>query len=541
MSSSGDGLAQRVAELERELARREAELAIVEEVDDALEVALRRQWSVGQTMELILSMAQARMSALGVLVRTVDEAQAPVDFVVPDGGWLDGLSVDALCAVIEREGSVRQRRGEQVVLGYRLDMDDAYLGSVILAAHSDLEDEELDARARLLELWGEQVDNYLAALIESRRKHRALQALSDALRKPILDEGIDAALDVLDQHVAFEDLVLVLRYEERLDQHTVNYRVRTASGTLSANQPEDGPADLLHDEIVRFLEGDDSALVMRLGLSRHREAATIRAANGQTVVGFVSLGVRAEEGLSPFGRDVLDRLADYIRHRVVDFSKEWKNLTEHFSQPTVRRLLHERDYARRFLTPREADVAVMFCDISGFTRMSEQHLKEPALIAKLIDRWGARAVDFIWESGGVFDKMVGDCIIGLWGPPFFERDARQRCLAAIRAAESIRAYTHELMRDEDFPQLQDMSPPIGVATGINLCPLFVGMFGPGESFTGFSSGMNNTARLQGVAVRDEILCMERVCDLVGEAYGWGEARQQEVKNVEQPLRFRALR
>ena len=39
--------------------------------------------------------------------------------------------------------------------------------------------------------------------------------------------------------------------------------------------------------------------------------------------------------------------------------------------------------------------------------------------------------------------------------------------------------------------------PLGVATGLNDCPASVGVFGPDRDYTAFSSGMNNTARLQG--------------------------------------------
>ena len=85
-----------------------------------------------------------------------------------------------------------------------------------------------------------------------------------------------------------------------------------------------------------------------------------------------------------------------------------------------------------------------------------------------------------------------------------------------------------------------LEPPIGVATGIHYAPICVGLFGPDEDYTGFSSGMNNTARLQGVAERDEILCMDAFVEAHGDAEAFGEERQAAVKNVAAPLRFRPL-
>jgi class 3 adenylate cyclase len=83
---------------------------------------------------------------------------------------------------------------------------------------------------------------------------------------------------------------------------------------------------------------------------------------------------------------------------------------------------------------------------------------------------------------------------------------------------------------------------VGVATGLNLCPLFVGRFAPNDNFTGFSRGMNNTARLQGCAVRDEILVMAEAIPALGDGsrFAFGPERSAKVKNVADPLRFRAL-
>ena len=85
-----------------------------------------------------------------------------------------------------------------------------------------------------------------------------------------------------------------------------------------------------------------------------------------------------------------------------------------------------------------------------------------------------------------------------------------------------------------------MDPPIGVATGLNFCPLFVGTFGPDENYTGFSSGMNNTARLQGVAERDEIFCMDSFVTALGDPERFGPERHATVKNVAEPLAFHEL-
>jgi class 3 adenylate cyclase len=274
-------------------------------------------------------------------------------------------------------------------------------------------------------------------------------------------------------------------------------------------------------------------------MKRFQEEVLIGGLRQGTVVGRVIIS-RGESAFNTFDRDLLGRFADHLRQRVVDFNREWKHLSLCFPPPVVQRLLAEEGYIERFLRPREKSVAIMFCDISGFTRLSEQLLREPALIGRLIDVWSATAVEIIWETGGVFDKLVGDCVIGLWGPPFHEMDAPNACRGAALAARRIHDFTHRLVELDELPQLRQLERPPGVSTGLNYCPLYVGLFGPNEDYTGFSSGMNNTARLQGVARRDEILCLAPFVEAHGDLELFGPPQEARVKNVEHPLVYREL-
>ena len=106
-----------------------------------------------------------------------------------------------------------------------------------------------------------------------------------------------------------------------------------------------------------------------------------------------------------FDRDLMDIFATYLRQRVVDFKREWKQLSFSFCPSVVSRLMAEDDYTKKYLQPTEYPVAIMYTDISGFTKISEQDLKEPHLIGELVNTWSRQVVDLIWESGGVFDRI----------------------------------------------------------------------------------------------------------------------------------------
>ena len=185
-------------------------------------------------------------------------------------------------------------------------------------------------------------------------------------------------------------------------------------------------------------------------------------------------------------------------------------------------------------------LSAVFTDIAGFTKISEQVLKSPSAVADLVERWSREAVDIVWKHGGVFDKMVGDCVIALFGPPFFDTSPEDRLARAVLCAREIRAMTTALPAREGFEKLREHG--LAVSTGVHLAPLFVGQFGPNDNYTGFSSGMNNTARLQGCAGRDEILVMRESIAQLDPARGFrfGPERDAKVKNVAEPLVFAPL-
>ena len=73
-----------------------------------------------------------------------------------------------------------------------------------------------------------------------------------------------------------------------------------------------------------------------------------------------------------------------------------------------------------------------------------------AQIGALVNTWSARVVDIIWETGGVFDKMVGDCVIALFGPPFYDQPESERARRAIEHdGDGAREPLHEAVRRDE--------------------------------------------------------------------------------------------
>ena len=111
----------------------------------------------------------------------------------------------------------------------------------------------------------------------------------------------------------------------------------------------------------------------------------------------------------------------------------------HFFAPIVMEALAGRD-PEEVLTPREADLSVMFCDLRGFTRRSEQEAEHLlGLLARVSDALGIMT-RHILDTGGVIGDFHGDAAMGFWGWPL-EQEGTAACAAT--AATRIRVQNRE--------------------------------------------------------------------------------------------------
>jgi len=505
--------------------------------DEALELALRDKLSLGPTLRSLLPLLASHAGADFVWVRTFDESLELRDFSY--GGTLP-FDPDEVQEATDRGDRVQRQVGAQTLVAQPLDVAGELFGAAGIVLTGEATPKRLSIASGLLDVWCEELDNYLASIARARQKERVGRALGEALEEPVLEVGVNRALEVLGEEIAYDDLFLVFRHQDDLRGASLHYRV-VQNGELvhESSSPDMEIDDFVREHGPSLIQGESRALLERFGIAGGREEVLLAGMRDERLLGRLVVTSKHED-FNTFDRDLLERFASTLRRRVVDFNREWKRLSQFFAPSVTRRLLQHEDYVAKFLAPRLEDVAILFCDISGFTRISEQVVSEPQRIGKLVDEWSRQAVDVVWETGGVFDKMVGDCIIGLWGPPFFEGEPAMRCQQAAVAAHRIRDLTRAMKDHPEFPELKDLDPPITVSTGLGFAPLFVGLFGPNEDYTGFSSGMNNTARLQGVAPGDQILCSDAFVTTLGRPELFGEEAEASVKNVAAPLRFRPL-
>lgn len=209
----------------------------------------------------------------------------------------------------------------------------------------------------------------------------------------------------------------------------------------------------------------------------------------------------ASAELTPHDRVEPDKLQDDLKFAEI-VGTAVSNITEvrllqrretslsHFFSPLVMQAVRHESTA--VLEPRETDVSVLFCDLRGFSRKSEQLADNLLALLNRVSESLGIVTHHILQQGGVIGDFHGDASMGFWGWPIDQPDMRTR---ACRAALDIRAAFANLSQydNEDFG---DFAIGLGIATG----QAVAGRIGTRDQVkvTAFGPVVNIASRLEGL-------------------------------------------
>ncbi len=114
--------------------------------------------------------------------------------------------------------------------------------------------------------------------------------------------------------------------------------------------------------------------------------------------------------------------AIYLSSTVIGYLRteaEKRHVRNAFGQYLSPALLEEltKDPSRLKLGGDLRDMTFLFCDVRGFTRISEQFKSNPQELIKLLNRFMTPMTDIILSRRGTIDKYMGDCIMAFWNAP----------------------------------------------------------------------------------------------------------------------------
>lgn len=145
-------------------------------------------------------------------------------------------------------------------------------------------------------------------------------------------------------------------------------------------------------------------------------------------------------------------------------------------------------------------VAILFCDIRGFTSFSEK--VAPEHVVEYLNEYLDAMVRAINAAGGTIDKFIGDAIMAVFGGVMPVENA---CDAALAAALLMRAALNELNARRSAAGLSEIRNGISLHYG----EVVQGAIGSAErkDFTVIGDAVNSASHIEG-------LCKELKTDLV---------------------------
>jgi len=175
------------------------------------------------------------------------------------------------------------------------------------------------------------------------------------------------------------------------------------------------------------------------------------------------------------------------------------------------------------------ELTVMFCDMRGFTKMSER--MEPTQLQELLNEVFSRLTDIIRSNRGTIDKYMGDCVMAFWGAPVeTPNHAHLAVKTALEMANAVR-------RINDEHRARGL-PDIGIGIGINTGTMCVGDMGSDlrRSYTVIGDAVNLGSRLEGLSkVYGVDIVVSESTRRAAPDFAWQELDRVRVKGKEQAV------
>jgi adenylate cyclase len=356
-----------------------------------------------------------------------------------------------------------------------------------------------------------------------KREADAARVLIDAIIADPSTPSDNAALGRLDDRIdnAVNDLLMRLNAENKTLLGQLDAKDFTAARETTLR------ADALRDEFNARIESIRADMLAQVGsaaakvMSAQQRAiiisgvvTAIAAILGFVFAMLVGSGItrpvmRLLEGTREVEAGRLDgAIAITTQDEIGQLSAAFNRMIE-----TLRHNQRIRETFGRYINPRIAEglleqpaiaategqrrvMTVMFCDMKGFTSLSEG--VTPSGLVKIMNLYLSTMSAPVHAHRGIIDKYIGDAIMAYWGAPFVE-EAEQTHLAALAAIDMI-GQVSQLRKD--LPELlgvraipADCDIRIGIATGEAL----VGSIGSEfmMSYTVLGDTVNLASRLEG--------------------------------------------
>jgi adenylate cyclase len=264
---------------------------------------------------------------------------------------------------------------------------------------------------------------------------------------------------------------------------------------------------------------EDARLLGGKSIAIHgiRSAMCVPLWNRQRVIGAVQvdspihIGRFAEEDL-----DLLTALANFAAVAIeraqmaekIEQERKIRSKMERYHSPAVIDEIVKGVISTDETEIRNAELSILFADISGFTTVSET--QKPEEVAEFLSHFFSCAVESIFAYGGTLDKFIGDAVMAFFGAPIPQDDHADRAVLAGLMMQ-------RLVGDWNAERAKTDLAPVFIRIGINSGPAVVGNVGTEKrvDYTVLGSAVNIASRLEsGVAKPGQLVISKNTLERI---------------------------
>ncbi|MFH1294060.1 MAG: adenylate/guanylate cyclase domain-containing protein [Pseudomonadota bacterium] len=216
----------------------------------------------------------------------------------------------------------------------------------------------------------------------------------------------------------------------------------------------------------------------------------------------------------------------------LSFDEKLDKIQRYLPKGLTDKILSQRDR----IEGERKQVTVMFCDMAGYTSLSEK--LGPDGTYQLMDKIYELLIHEVHRYGGTVNELTGDGILALFGAPIALEDAPQRAIrSALAIHREIASFSEKTAKERKG------IPPLKMRAGIHTGPVVVGTLGNDlrVEFKAVGDTVNLASRMEGLAEPGTTYVTEDTFKLTEGLFRFEALGKKQVKGKREPvLTYRVL-
>jgi class 3 adenylate cyclase/tetratricopeptide (TPR) repeat protein len=210
----------------------------------------------------------------------------------------------------------------------------------------------------------------------------------------------------------------------------------------------------------------------------------------------------------------------------LSFDEKLAKIQRYLPKDLTQKILAQRDK----IEGERKQVTVMFCDMEGFTSLTEKIGSEQ--MYSIMDEVYEILIHKVHDYEGTVNELTGDGIMALFGAPIALEDAPQRAIrSALAIHQEINKFSDRIKQEKGIPTLKMR---IGIHTG----PVIVGTLGNDlrVEFKAVGDTVNLASRTEGLAEAGTTYVTEDTFKLTEGFFRFEALGEKKIKGKEEPVK-----